>query len=266
MIPIQALALVFSRRLATEIPIIYHNGCARILGLRVRSRGRISRSHPTLFVSNHVSYIDITVLASLIRGSFVAKAEVAKWPFFGLLAKLQRTVFVERRGARAAAQRNELTRRLQRGDNLILFPEGTSNDGLRPLPFKSGLFAAAQVEVDGQCIPVQPVSIAYTRLDGMPIGRGFRPYYAWYGDMDLLSHMWDWTGLGVVTVEVIFHAPVTLTDFDSRKALALYCQHVVAGSIAGANAGMRPGARIGPRTKDKALPAPAETVPPASRE
>lgn len=245
-IPVQGLALVASRRMAGEFPIFYHRVCGRILGLRVRARGEISPG-PTLFVSNHVTYIDIPVLASLIRGSFIAKAEVAKWPFFGILARLQRTVFIERRGSRTAEQRDQLSNRLKRYENLILFAEGTSNDGLRPLPFKSALFAAAQVEVDGKPVTVQPVSVAYTKLDGRPVGRNFRPYYAWYGDMDLLSHFWEWTGLGLVTVEVVFHPPVTLAEFDSRKDLAAHCHRVVAHSVAGANAGVRPGARIGVR-------------------
>lgn len=243
MIPVQSLALLVNRRSAREFPVFYHRVCARILGMRVRARGKICHG-PALFVANHVTYIDITVLASLIRGSFIAKAEVAKWPFFGLLARLQRTVFIERRGSRTAEQRDQLSDRLKQHENLILFAEGTSNDGLRPLPFKSGLFAAAQVEVDGEPVTVQPVSIAYTKLDGRPIGRGFRPYYAWYGDMDLLSHFWEWTGLGLVTVEVVFHPPVTLPEFGSRKELAAHCQRVVAASVAGANAGVRPGARV----------------------
>ena len=98
---------------------------------------------PTLFLSNHVSYFDITVLGALIDGSFVAKSEVAGWPLFGMLAKLQRTVFVVRRQGQAGAQRDAVAERLTRGENLIVFPEGTSGDGTRALPFKSSLLAAA---------------------------------------------------------------------------------------------------------------------------
>ena len=237
MVPLQGLALALSRRLSTELPILYHGLCCRILGLRVISRGAISTVRPTLFVSNHVSYIDISVLASLIRGSFIAKAEVAGWPFFGVLAKLQRTVFIARRGPEAARHRDEMARRLSKGDNLILFPEGTSHDGIRVLPFKSALFSVAETEVNGAPLTVQPVSIAYTRLDGMPLGRNFKCYYAWFGDMGLLSHFWGWVGLGMATVEVVFHPPLAIATAGSRKALAEQCHQIVAASIAGANAG-----------------------------
>lgn len=237
LIPFQAFALLAHRRLATEIPLRYHRLCCRILGLNVITHGAVSRTRPTLFVANHVSYIDIPVLASLIRGSFVAKAEIATWPFLGILAKLQRTVFVARIGADTARHRDEMVRRLAAGDSLILFPEGTSDDGKRVLPFKSALFGAAQTTVAGRPVIVQPVSIAYTRLDGMAMGRNFRTYYAWYGDMELVSHLWAWVGLGVATVEVTFHPPTDLAEAGSRKALAQQCREVIALSVATANAG-----------------------------
>jgi 1-acyl-sn-glycerol-3-phosphate acyltransferase len=163
-----------------------------------------------LFVANHASYLDITVLGALIRGSFVAKAEIADWPFFGLLAKLQRTVFIERRSAQAAKHRDEIARRLEAGDDLILFPEGTSSDGNRILPFKSALFSVAEREVEGRPLTVQPVSVAYLKLDGLPIGREWRPNVAWYGAMNLLKHAWNLFTLGKLTVEVGFHPPLDM--------------------------------------------------------
>ena len=128
-----------------------------------------------LFAANHISYTDITVLGSVIPGSFIAKAEVANWPFFGWLAKLQRSVFVDRQVRSTATQRDAIGERLAAGDALILFPEGTSGDGNRVLPFKSALFAAAQQGEDCPPVIVQPVSLAYVRLDGMPIGRALSP-------------------------------------------------------------------------------------------
>ena len=190
-----------------------------------------------LFVSNHVSYTDITVLGSLIVGSFIAKAEVAGWPLFGWLAKLQRTVFVDRRVRSTAAQRDAMTRRLAAGDALILFPEGTSGDGNRVLPFKSALFGAAERSRELAAITVQPVSIAYTRLDGMPLGRLLRPFFAWYGAAELAPHLWSMVGMGTVEVVVEFHPPTFLADCGSRKALARYCHARIAGGMAAALSG-----------------------------
>ncbi|WP_282604677.1 1-acyl-sn-glycerol-3-phosphate acyltransferase [Pelagibius sp. Alg239-R121] len=242
-IPIQYIAIRMGSTLRRGLPRWYHRQCCKILGFRVERRGRQSRVHPTLYVSNHSSYIDIMVLGSLLPASFIAKSEVASWPFFGWLAKLQRSVFVERRRHKSGEGRDEMTTRLQAGDDLVLFPEGTSNDGNWVLPFKSALFAAANTEFDGQPITVQPVSLAYTRLDGVPMGRYLRPFFAWYGDMELASHIWRAVGLGWVTVVVDFHPPVTLAEFSSRKAMSDHCHRQVAIGVAAALSG-RPRRRI----------------------
>ena len=236
--PVQALALtVGAMGAAKTVPRWYHRRCCGLLDVSVRRRGRPSKAAPTLFVCNHTSYLDITVLGSLVRGSFIAKAEVAAWPLFGWLAKLQRTVFVERRRSRAADHRNLVARRLEEGDNLILFAEGTSNDGNRVLPFKSSLFAVAEVAELDRRLSIQPVSIAYTELDGMPIGRFLRPFFAWYGDMDLAPHIWQLVGLGRLTVVVEFHEPVTLAELGTRKAVSDCCYQVIRCGVASALSG-----------------------------
>jgi 1-acyl-sn-glycerol-3-phosphate acyltransferase len=232
LMPVQALLLLLRSPLAVRVPRAYHRVCRRIFGVRVAVSGALSDVHPTLFVSNHVSYLDITVLGSLIGGSFVAKAEIARWPLFGWLAKLQRTVFVDRQRASTVNQNEEMRRRLAAGDNLVLFPEGTSSDGNRTLRFKSSLLAVADVQIAGRPVTVQPVSLAYARLDGIPIGRAFRPFFAWYGDMELASHLWRMAGLGTMTVGVHFHPPLTVAACGSRKALALAAQHAVAHGVA----------------------------------
>jgi len=202
--------------------------------LRIQVIGTPAAARPALFAANHISYTDITVLGSLLPGSFIAKAEVGKWPFFGWLAKLQRSVFVDRQMRSAAIQRDAIGDRLAAGDALILFPEGTSGDGNRVLPFKSALFAAAQSGEDAPPVIVQPVSLAYVRLDGMPIRRLYRPFFAWYGTVDLAPHMWSMVGLGTVDAVVQFHPPAFLADCGSRKALAGYCHARAAGGLAGA--------------------------------
>ena len=237
LIPVQAAAVALGLRLAERLPRFYHRLCTRILGFRVVVRGRRLTESPVLYVCNHVSYLDITILGSVVTGCFVAKSEVAGWPGFGLLAKLQRTVFVERRRSAVARHGDAIAERLKAGDNLILFAEGTSSDGTRVLPFKSGLLAAAECRVDGGALQVQPVSIAYTRLNGMPLGRGLRPFLAWYGDMELVPHLWEVVALGRATVVVESHAPTPLAEAGSRKALAGACRGVVAAGVARANSG-----------------------------
>jgi lyso-ornithine lipid O-acyltransferase len=237
LMPVQGLGLLLRRPWSRTLPAFYHRGCCRILGFCLRTIGAPTAMRPALFASNHVSYADITVLGSLIIGSFVAKAEVARWPLFGWLAKLQRSVFVDRQAKSARLHRDAMTRRLAAGDALILFPEGTSGDGNRVLPFKSALFSAAEPAPATGRVAVQPVSIAYTRLDGMPLGRLLRPFFAWYGTARLAPHLWCMLGLGTVEVMVEFHPPTFFADCGSRKALASYCYDRVAGGMAAALAG-----------------------------
>ncbi|MFQ5974491.1 MAG: lysophospholipid acyltransferase family protein [Alphaproteobacteria bacterium] len=262
LIPVQAAAIALKLPLAWRLPRFYHRVCCRLLGIRLLVHGRRSRKRPTLFVGNHASYLDIMIYGALIEGSFVAKQEVASWPFFGLLAKLQRSIFIDRRIRTSLSQSGAIRQRLEARHNLVLFPEGTSSDGNRVLGFKSALFAAADAEVKGRHITVQPISIAYTELDGLPVGRHLRPFFAWYGNMELASHLWQLVGLGRPTVDVTFHEPVTMDDFGSRKELAAYCHRAVSKghgeSLAGrwrsaaGKAGMRAWLRQRRRRKEAA--------------
>ncbi len=235
LMPIQAvLVLLRVNAAARSLPVFYHRWCGRILGIELDFRGTRTSHRPTLFVANHISYLDITIIGGAIEGSFVAKAEVSRWPLFGWLARLQRTIFVERTDrAGAMRQRDAIRKRLDDGDNLILFPEGTSNDGTHLLPFKSTLFSAA----DDERVLVQPVSVAYRLLDGMPLGRFYRPFFAWYGDMLMLPHLWTFLGFGRLTVVIMFHEPVRLADFASRKALSEHCWQVINNGLSAALSG-----------------------------
>ncbi|HVO01867.1 MAG TPA: lysophospholipid acyltransferase family protein [Candidatus Cybelea sp.] len=231
LLPVQIALVALRSRGAESFPVFYHRLCARLMGVDVHTVGTVSRARPTLFVSNHTSYIDITVLGSVVPASFVAKAEVANWPLYGLLAKLQRTVFVDRKRQSSHRHRDQLQERLKAGDNLILFPEGTSNDGNRVLPFRSALLSVAETPLEDVSLTIQPVSIAYIGLNGIPMGHGLRPLVAWYGDMSLGPHLWQFSRLGKVTVVVEFHKPIDLKAIGSRKDLARYCLNAVAGGV-----------------------------------
>ena len=238
LVPVYLLALTMRLQPVIRwMPVYYHRIVCFVLGIRVKVRGVRSAVTPTLFVCNHVSYLDIEVIGSLVPGSFVAKAEVATWPFFSSLAKAQRTIFVERLSGKATASRDEMMRRLDTGDNLMLFPEGTSSDGTRVLPFRSALFGVAQLRRDGKLIVVQPVAIAYTRLDGIPLGRYWRPLFAWFGDLDLVPHLWQMVCLGETEAVVTFFGPVDIERLGDRKKLAEYCFRQVSSGVQAANSG-----------------------------
>lgn len=237
LMPVQQLLVSQGSPRAATLPWRYHQRNCRILGFEVRTHGERAPTRPTLFAANHVSWIDIVVLSSLFPVSFVAKSEVGLWPFFGTLARLQRTVFVERRASRTAAHRDEIGRRLAEGGDLILFPEGTSSDGLRVLPFRSALFSVAERTVADRPLTVQPLTLAYTAIDGLPLTRRRRPEVAWYGDMELAGHLWRALRARRLRADVVFHRPVTLAEFGDRKALAAHCQAAVAEGLARALSG-----------------------------
>lgn len=239
LMPVQALLLMLRSRLARRLPYVYHRLVCRILSIDVSIAGEISSARPTLFVFNHISYLDIEVISAAVETCFVARSDMARWPLFGWLAKLQQTVFVDRRARTVATERDELARRLDAGHNVVLFPEGTSSDGSQLRPFKSAFLSVAQRHVGGRPLLVQPVTIAYTRLDGMPIGRPLRPFVAWYGDMDLGPHLWFVLGMGRLTAELRFHPPVTIDELGSRKALAAHCEQVIGTALEAANRGRR---------------------------
>ena len=238
LMPVQALGLLLRQGWVARLPRFYHRGCCRILGLRVRRIGRPTSARPVLFASNHISYLDITVLGSLLPASFIAKREVREWPLFGWLARLQRSIFIDRQVRSTRTQRDSIAARLAAREALILFPEGTSGNGNRILPFKSALFGVAEQPGSGT-VAIQPVSIAYTRLDGIPIGRLLRPLFAWYGDMAMAPHLWTVLGLGTVEVVVEFHPPSSRAQCGSRKALARYCEEQVGAGLASALSGRR---------------------------
>lgn len=202
----------------------------RMIGLRVRVHGALTDVRPAVFVANHISYLDVLALGSFMPATFVAKSEVATWPVIGPMARILGTLFIERRREKADAQRVILEDKLRQGESLIFFPEGTSSDGQRVLPFKSSLFSIVDT-ASAASIPVQPLTIGCTELGGLPMGHAWRPYYAWFGDMTLLPHLWNVFRIGHFTVDVVFHPPVLARDVGGRKALAAHCERAIAAGL-----------------------------------
>lgn len=242
MMPVQWLALRFYAPLGRRIPHLYHRALCRLMGVRVTVRGQPAKGG-ALIAANHTSWLDIPVLSAVMPLSFVAKSEVGLWPFFGTLARLQRTVFTHRKRAEVMADRESIRRRLVAGETLVIFPEGTSSDGNRVLPFKSALFSAAELSVGEDAAhhqrhaPVQPVSVAYTRLHGVPMGRENRPFFAWYGDMELVPHLWEAFAAGPIDVVVELHKPLTIDEAGGRKELARAAEDTVRAGVVRALSG-----------------------------
>ena len=210
---------------------LFFRSLCLIFGMDVVVHGKPAEERPLLIASNHISYLDIMAFGSATELEFVSKAEVANWPVFGTLAKLGGTVFVERQRTRTVDAREGIAERLAAKRRLVFFPEATSGDGNRLLPFKSALFTVAETMADGTNVTVQPAAIAYTRLNGLPTGFGWRAFFAWYGDMTLASHMWRFLQLGRTTVEIIFLEPISIHGNIDRKTLAYATEKAVRGGF-----------------------------------
>lgn len=223
-IPLQMLALRFGWPILHTLPMWLHRVFLRVFGVRVTVRGKPPGEVPTLVLSNHVSWLDISAIGSLHPLSFIAKSEVAAWPVVGFLATLQRTVFIDRQRRRATAEVNDaLAHRLVKGEVMVLFAEGTTGDGNRLLPFRSSLVGAAQAALVSDAnlqVMLQPLAIAYTRRSGMPVTRRDRPFLAWYGDMELAPHLSAFVEGGAVDIEITWGEPIPFNG-NRKEATAL---------------------------------------------
>ncbi len=214
------------------VTIAYYGLLRRLLRVRVRTIGAPVRDQPVLIVSNHVSWVDIVLLGSVAPVAFVAKSEIADWPLIGQGAKAQRSIFVDRaRRHQTAGAVEEMAQRLTNGTPVVLFAEGTSSDGNRVLQFRSALVGAARDALaqakPAQQILVQPLSISYTRFQGLPMGRQHRPVVAWYGDLDFMPHLKEFVRRGAVDAVVTWGEPVAYEGTTDRKALAKSLENTV---------------------------------------
>jgi 1-acyl-sn-glycerol-3-phosphate acyltransferase len=264
LLPLQLIGLAFDLRLQRAVPRLYHRVLCALIGVRISEIGRRSTASSALILSNHVSWLDICVIAALSPVVFVAKSEVAEWPVLGWLAKLQRTIFINRRARhQTGAATREIAGRLRGGDAVVLFAEGTSSDGTRVLPFRSSLVGAVHHALgngtDHSHVTVQPLSIAYVGFSGVPMGRGLREHVAWYGDADLVPHLLHVLSSGAVDVTVSWGEATAYDISADRKAIAREAEKSVRRMTAAAlrAASPAPGSAAAGLSQLPSLPEPA---------
>lgn len=214
-----------------QIPHKFHAGTCRILGVEVVESGEMSKARPTLYVSNHVSYIDIFILGRL-PAYFIAKSEVANWPVFGKLAEFQNTLFIERKAGKTGEHLETLKDHLALGNSLTLFPEGTSTDGVHVELFKSSFIESANLGVGKPRVAIQPITVAYTHHDGKKIeNQEVRDHYAWYAKMPFLSHFLGLMPLKKVRAKIHYHPVCYYDDFEDRRQCTDHCHSVIAEQL-----------------------------------
>jgi lyso-ornithine lipid O-acyltransferase len=194
----------------------------RILGIKILVHGTPLVGNGAL-VANHSSWLDIFALNACERMYFVSKDEVAGWPAIGWLARATGTLFIRRDAQHAKMQQALFDARLRAGHRLLFFPEGTSTDGLRVLPFKATLFGPFFATHLGGDFKVQPIAVVYT---APPNAEG--RFYGWWGGMDFGPHLAKILAtLNQGKIEVRFLPALNVANFSDRKALAKVCENAV---------------------------------------
>ncbi len=230
-IPIQAVMIALPGRGKVVFARIYWAVFCRLIGMSVRVIGApVPQGRRIVFAANHCSWLDIPVMGGQLEACFISKDEIARWPGISIVARLGRTIFVSRTRTTVDRERGDMRARLAEGDNLLLFPEGTSSDGSRVRPFRTAFFSITETEDEPPL--VQPVSLVYDRLAGLPTGRGTRTRFSWFGDMNLARHFWQFAQGQGMRVTVLLHPPLEPAAFASRKALSNAAWDAVAGGAA----------------------------------
>ncbi|MFN3700326.1 MAG: lysophospholipid acyltransferase family protein [Alphaproteobacteria bacterium] len=234
-VPIQILVLAVSKSQASyALPYIWHKLVCAIFRLSVLVEGAPSRNKQIIYVSNHLSYLDIPVIGSVLKASFVAKKDVSRWPVFGFLSKLQQTAFIDRSRNAAVKEADSLDSMLTNGKSLILFPEGTSTDGRDVDPFKSSLFSLA-LKNNEKLLPIQPFSIILRSVNGESNidNQAIRDIYAWHKEMDtpLPNHLWLFAKSKGAKIILKFHQPHESAQYPDRKALSISCYDAVRSGV-----------------------------------
>jgi 1-acyl-sn-glycerol-3-phosphate acyltransferase len=228
-IPLQALLLRLPGRSKERFARRYWRGVRRILNIQLTIKGEPAPHRPVIFVVNHASWLDIVVLGSVLPGCFVAKGEIAHWPGFGLIARLGRTIFVSRAKTGVERERRIILDRLEAGDNLILFPEGTTSDGSRILRFQTSFLALAEAPSKPA---IQLVTLVYDGINGLPMRRQDRPVISWYGDMTMPEHAPAVGRLRSLHATLVLDAAIPAGTYPDRKQLAAALQARLAANAA----------------------------------
>lgn len=197
---------------------LWHRGGVAIVGIKVRTEG-LSTEGRVIFLSNHVSHLDISVIGGLMPARFISKQEVRDWPVFGLLARLQDTIFVDRAPKLSAIKQSRalIQKALSQGERLIIFPEGTNTIGDTILPFRRGMLDG----LEAANYKLQPVAIQCTAVDGKALQtQADYEVYGW-GDISFALHFWRAMGHKSIDVLVSFLPPYDVGDKNVIEGLTI---------------------------------------------
>ncbi len=240
-LPFQFLITRLNLPFWNVLPRLFHKLSCVFLGLRVTTIGHPETSRPTLLVSNHISWTDIIAIGSVVDVTFVAKSDIARWPFVGFMTSMQKTIFVDRtKRSDAGRTSREMANRLASGGDVLLFAEGQSDIGTHVLPFRSALVGSAQtamIESGARNVVIQPIAVAYTHLQGMPVSRNERTMIAWVKSKPVSENIRNILMGSVKSVTIAFGEPKPLSEADDRKIMTKRCENEVRRMLVALNRG-----------------------------
>ncbi len=226
--PVLLLWMLTLEKLRGRLVSRYYAMAGYIAGVRLTIEGKIDPRRPLMLVANHSSYLDIFVLGALAPLSFTPKREIRSWPIIGFFCILADCVFIERKPKDMQRAQAEMMARINTGKVLVLFPEGTTGDGFKIMPFKSGFFKLAE----DHHLPIQPVSVAYTHIGNVPLSAATREQVSWIGDASFADHFWRLLRFPNVRVKVTIYPAEDMGKYEDRKALAKQCEITIREGLA----------------------------------
>lgn len=235
MLPIGIITYYFSRNTHKKIVKFFFLVLVNILGITAVEKGRENLSNRNkLIVSNHTSYIDIFIIGAQLETRFTPKIEVSGWLFINFLVNLSLPLYIHRDARKSLEQKREIRDAILSGDNIVVFPEATTNNGRKLLPFKSSLFSVAEPEFEDDLIeqlPIQPISVVYREFNAEPVTEKNIDKIAWHGDMTFLPHLWEVFKSKNIRADIIYHPEIYFNNFIDRKTLAKHCHEVIEGEL-----------------------------------
>ena len=243
-LPIQIISNIFNLKLRYIAPFSFFKLINFFIGIKIeldqKSKNHLKNNNKVgnLYVSNHVSWIDILTIGSLVKSRFIAKKEVKAMPIFGFLASLNNTYFIDNtKASKSLGYSNEIQKKLLQGQNLILFPEGTTSDGSSVRAFKSSFFESANskyicpISKEEKYIKVYPITLSYLKKDGLPMGTAARREIAWIGEHPVINIMLNYLRSGNISIRIKIHNSVTIEEFGDRKKLSAYCEDTILANL-----------------------------------
>lgn len=229
LVPFQLILLCFTKeKYAYYITQLWHKGVLKIANTKIIITGNIPKKSRNFYVGNHFSSMDIPILGSVIRASFVAKADVESYPIFGFLASIQQTVFISRNQTRAKLVMEQIKTMIVSEKDLIVFPEGTSTDASHIMPFKSSLFSVP-IECADTGITINPFTLELLSVEGSTdLTRTRRNLFTLSPDVEFWQNFISIFSLSEAVVRLHFYDPIIVSNDDDRKALAQKTYEIVA--------------------------------------